>query len=70
LKYPKTFYYNSDWSDDPSLPTAKEIFDKFVFQLETFLGVKRIEVDVEDAWTKDNPMGTGRTFEEEFLRVS
>ncbi|KAK0115053.1 hypothetical protein ONS96_013523 [Cadophora gregata f. sp. sojae] len=58
-----------DWSDSSTDHPAKAIFDSFVVNLEAFMELKRINVNVKEGWTNDDPMKTGKTFEEEFLRV-
>jgi hypothetical protein len=40
-----------------------------VVKFEEFLGMKRTDIDIEKMWSNDNPMKTGKSFEEEFLRV-
>lgn len=62
--------YNPDWFESNTLPGAKAQADDFVKLLEDFLGVQRTVINVKKQWTEDDPMGTGKTFEEEFLRVS
>ncbi|XXG98833.1 hypothetical protein Hte_005163 [Hypoxylon texense] len=68
-QFPKRLVYNPGWSDDDNLPEAKAQFDAFVKKLEEFLGVKRTIVDIEKQWTRDDPMKTGKSFEQEFLRT-
>jgi hypothetical protein len=53
----------------PDLPQVCDMFEEFVAKLEEFLGVSKSVVDVEKEWTKDDPMETGKSFEEEFLRA-
>jgi hypothetical protein len=37
--------------------------------LREFLGVDETLANFEEDWTKDDPMGTGKTFEDEFIRA-
>jgi hypothetical protein len=45
------------------------LFKEFVAKLREFLGVDETLVNFEEEWTKDDPMGTGKTFEDEFIRA-
>ena len=66
-QFPKQLIYNPSWIESPKLPLVRDMVEDFVSK--EFLEVKRSIHDVEKEWTEDDPMGTGKTFKEEFLRV-
>ncbi|KAK0610591.1 amidase signature domain-containing protein [Bombardia bombarda] len=67
--FPKQILYNPDWLKGSKLAEARSMLDDFVEKLEEFLGVKKTVVDVESAWTEEDPMGTGKPFREQFLNT-
>ncbi|KAH6637210.1 hypothetical protein F5144DRAFT_487713 [Chaetomium tenue] len=56
-------------STEGVVPLVPDMLEEFVAKLEKFLGVNKTIVNVEKEWTEDDPLGTGKTFEEEFLRT-
>lgn len=43
---------------------SQEVFEAFISRLETFLGVKRTEISLEETWQQHNPEGVTESLSE------